>query len=213
MAAQFIRAYRGEQISLRLPVFFEYKLLPLLVGRGGMTIQDNDIQAELSYAYFHAVVSRAGFVCEHTSRLADGLGIDAMVHVCEQLAPNSKRTDFSVKVQLKSCSQPPALLRNGKFSYQIEAGLYRKMSNPLCDSVRLLVLMYLPQDMSEWLATSEDSLVCRKCCYWTSLLGAPDIGDQTTKQVHIPKSNLVSVDSFRALMTRISLPEEIRYDG
>ena len=40
---------------------------------------ENDIMAELSYAYLHAVAARAGFGCSVESRIDDGASVDAYV--------------------------------------------------------------------------------------------------------------------------------------
>jgi hypothetical protein len=37
-------------------------------------LTEQNIEAELSYAYLHAVASRAGFSCEYTPRHADAAG-------------------------------------------------------------------------------------------------------------------------------------------
>ena len=40
-------------------------------------LTEQNIEAELSYAYLHAVASRAGFSCEYRNRHLDGAGVDA----------------------------------------------------------------------------------------------------------------------------------------
>ncbi len=66
-----------------------------------MTTQN--IEAELSYAYLHAVASRAGFSCEYRNRHLDGAGVGATITVNGQvLAADSKLCDFPVDVQLKA---------------------------------------------------------------------------------------------------------------
>jgi len=39
-------------------------------------MQSNNPKSELSYVYFHAVASQAGFTCSVSNRLDDGRGID-----------------------------------------------------------------------------------------------------------------------------------------
>ena len=70
-----------------------------------MLLSMNEMEAELSYAYLHAVASRAGFACEIAGRQSDRAGIDARVHVKERLAPNASFTDFSIEIQLKATSR------------------------------------------------------------------------------------------------------------
>jgi hypothetical protein len=70
-----------------------------------MLLTENDIKAELSYAYLHAVASRAGCAAVWT----DGTGVDAVVRVRQRFADDSQYTNFSIDVQLKATSDEPAL--------------------------------------------------------------------------------------------------------
>jgi len=66
-------------------------------------LTDQNIEAELSYAYLHAVASKAGFSCEYRNRHLDGAGVDATItEDGRQLAGDSVLTSFSVDVQLKA---------------------------------------------------------------------------------------------------------------
>ena len=40
-----------------------------------MPLTENDVKAELSYAYLHAVAARAGFGCEVANRHSDNVGV------------------------------------------------------------------------------------------------------------------------------------------
>ena len=47
---------------------------------------ENNIKAELSYAYLHAVAARASFGCESSGRHSDSAGVDAYLRIKERLA-------------------------------------------------------------------------------------------------------------------------------
>src|SRR5437660_12721473 len=81
-----------------------------------MPLSENDIKAELSYAYLHAVASRAGVGCEVTGRLSDGAGVDAVLRVRERLAPAPSLVEFTVDVQLKATSGEPAV-KDDRYSF------------------------------------------------------------------------------------------------
>ncbi|MGH7222956.1 MAG: DUF4365 domain-containing protein, partial [Gemmataceae bacterium] len=81
-----------------------------------MLLSPNNIEAELSYAYLHAVASRAGFACEEGNRHEDGIGVDAKLRIKERFSPESILTNFTVDVQLKATTQEPAD-QKGKYSY------------------------------------------------------------------------------------------------
>jgi len=63
----------------------------------------NDIEAELSYAYLHAVAAHAGVACRPGDRHEDGRGIDAQLTAWGNW-PDSYRTEVNLKVQLKATS-------------------------------------------------------------------------------------------------------------
>ena len=74
----------------------------------------------------------------------------------------------------------------------------------------MLVVLFLPEDADAWLRHNEKRLVTRRCAYWLSLRGAPEV-DQGSQTVYIPRANLLSVDALRTLMTRFSKQEVLDY--
>ena len=84
-----------------------------------MILTRNNILSELSYAYLHAVASRAGFSCEVAGRHSDGAGVDARVGWKERLDPNTVHTNDDFRVQLKATTKPPTE-ESGRFSYFLE---------------------------------------------------------------------------------------------
>ncbi len=109
-----------------------------------MTTQN--IESELSYAYLHAVASRAGFACEIRNRHLDGAGVDATITADGKLlAPDSKLCYIPVDVQLKATRQ--ALPEEaGRFSYSLEIAHYDKLRKTDIGSPRILVVLRLPED-------------------------------------------------------------------
>ena len=76
-----------------------------------------NVEAELSYAYLHAVASRGGFSCSYTNRHLDDVGVDAQIDEDGRLlAPDSILTTFGLHVQLKATRVPP-VEQNERFSY------------------------------------------------------------------------------------------------
>ena len=170
-----------------------------------------NIESELSYAYLHAIASRAGIICESTGRHTDEAGVDAILRVKGRLAEDSILTQFPVEVQLKATKQTPAE-QNGKYSYSLKVKNYNELRSTNTGAPQLLIVFYLPEDSNTWLDHSEECLVSRRCAYWVSLRGAPET-EVESKTIHIPRANLLSVDSLRALMTRFSKREVLNYEG
>lgn len=172
-----------------------------------MLLTENNIKAELSYAYIHAVAARAGFGCRDGDRHDDGAGVDAFVRVKERLSPDAVITDFLAEVQLKATSEPPAA-QGDRFSFFLKRDHYDKprgAENPLR---RFLVVLFLPPVQAEWLDHTADQLLLRRCAYWCSLKGAGATANKSGQTVYLPRANVFSVDGLRGLMTRVAMNDE-----
>jgi hypothetical protein len=172
-------------------------------------LTDQNIESELSYAYLHAIASRAGIICEGVGRHTDEAGVDAILRIKGSLAENSTLTQFTVEVQLKATKQDP-IERDGKYSYSLKIKNYNELRSTKTGVPQLLVVFYLPEDSSSWLDHSEECLVSRRCAYWVSLRGA-EATNVNAKTIYVARSNLLSAESLLALMTRFSRQEVLQY--
>jgi hypothetical protein len=176
-------------------------------------LTDQNIEAELSYAYLHAVASKAGFSCEYRNRHLDGAGVDATItEDGRKLANDSVLTSFSVDVQLKATYQD-LTEHNGCLSYSLSVPHYDKLRKDEVAAPRILVVLRLPANPDEWLHISEDALVAKRCAYWVSLRAAPASANRENQTVYIPRSNLLSPSGLTALMVRFSRREVITYEA
>jgi hypothetical protein len=176
-------------------------------------LSKQNIEAELSYAYLHAVAAQAGFGCKAGARHDDDAGVDAIVSEDRRrLAKESVLTSFDLHVQLKATYQTP-VEQDGKYSFNLTIPRYDKLRNPAVNSARLLVVLYLPADANDWLTHSEEAMIARRCAYWVSLKNAPASINPKNQTVYIPRRQLLSPASLTALMTQLSKREEIHYEG
>ncbi len=175
-----------------------------------MPLTENDVKAELSYAYLHAVVSRAGFSCEVTGRLSDGAGVDAVLRIRERLTPPPSLLEFTVDVQLKATSSEP-VLRDDRYSFWLIRRHYDKLRMIEIRNPRILVVLFLPPDPAQWVEHTVDALLLRRCAWWVSLFDAPATDNQTGQTVYLPRRNEFSVAGLRDLLTRLATGEMIRY--
>lgn len=176
-----------------------------------MPLTENNIKAELSYAYLHAVAARAGFGCEVAGRHSDDAGVDAYLRVKERLADDVIHTNFCIEVQLKATSKIPALEAD-RYSYWLQdVGRYEELRVRTAPMPKLLVVLFLPENAAEWLLHSEEALVARRCAYWVSLWDAPPCGNRTGQTVYLPCVNVLSVDGLRSVARRLAREEELVY--
>jgi hypothetical protein len=174
-------------------------------------LTDQNLEAELSYAYLHAVASRAGFACEYTTRHMDSAAVDAIVREEGRfLAADSELGSFELYVQLKATYQHLTEV-NERWSYPLPIGQYNKLRSVRVSAPRLLVLLLLPEDATEWLRHSEDGLLAKRCAYWVSVRGAPESVNDVSQTVYIPKRQVLSPQSLTELMTRFSRREVLPY--
>lgn len=176
-----------------------------------MLTQQN-IEAELSYAYLHAVASRGGFSCEVSNRHMDSAAVDAIVREDgKMLASDSVLTSFEVHVQLKATYQPLVDV-GGRWAFSLPVHQYNRLRAIRVGSPKLLMVMQLPSTVDDWLRHSEDGLTAKRCGYWVSLRGAPESPNDRTQTIYIPRSQLLSPDALMDLMTRFSRREAVNYE-
>lgn len=176
-----------------------------------MLLNENNIKAELSYAYLHAIAARAGFSCQAGDRHEDGIGIDAKLRIKERFGPQSLLTNFSVDIQLKATSEAVTEV-DGGYRYSLRLKNYNELRSVECQAPQLLVVFWLPVDSEQWLIHSTQKLICQRCAYWVSLRSAPPSTNDTAQTVSIPIDNHLSVPKLRELMGRFSRREVINYE-
>jgi Domain of unknown function (DUF4365) len=176
-------------------------------------LTDQNIEAELSYAYLHAVATRGGFACEYAGRHLDGAGVDATLYEDGRfLAPDSAYRSFALQVQLKATIGEPAE-RDNRFSHELTIPHYDKLRDTRITIPRVLVVLFLPREPAQWLLHSEDGLIARRCAYWACLTAAPASVNKTSQTVYLPRTQVLSVEGLTALMTRLSRREVLRYEA
>jgi hypothetical protein len=171
-------------------------------------LSSNDIEAELSYAYLHAVAGHAGVGCRYAIRHEDGRGIDAQLTAWGSW-PESYRTEVNLNVQLKATAALPADdgLHLSYFLKESEKSThYDDLRSKTVDIPRILVVLFLPEDSTAWLTHSADQLVLKRCAYWVNLRGAEPKPKENKWGVTIklPKAQVFSPDGLRALITQLA---------
>ncbi len=177
-----------------------------------MLLSDNDIKSELSYAYLHAVASRAGLACEVAGRHSDGAGVDATVRAKERFDSLSIYTHFSLEVQLKATSANPAPDARGRYPFPLTLDHYNKLRDAGAAAQQILVVLFLPEDKARWIDHSLEGLISRRCAFWVSLRNAPDSVNQTSQTVYLPEVNPFSVEGLRSVMAMCSRGVRIDYE-
>jgi len=173
-----------------------------------MPLNENDIESELSYAYLHAVASKAGLSCSISTRLDDNAGIDAQVMGLGDFGGTI--TDVRLDIQLKA-TRLECKEQDGRFPYRLTLEHYNVLRSTRRECQCLLVVFFLPDDADEWLTCTEEQLAMRKCAYWVSLRGAPPSANTSYQTIYIPRKNILSVESLKEVIQKRSYEEYICY--
>lgn len=68
---------------------------------------------------------------------------------------------------------------------------------------RILVVVLIPENLSDWVVQSEAELSMRYCAYWISLRGKPETQNLTSVTIEIPRSNQFTVEVLQSMIQRI----------
>ena len=149
----------------------------------------NDRMEAMSFAYISAVGAGAGFDVRFPRR--DRGSIDGTIH-----SEDPPFAEFQFQAKSTSAEQ----ISGGEIRFPLPVGNQRDLT--VSTTVpRILIVMLLPADESDWLAQSSDELCMRKCAYWTALEGQDPSENRSTITVPIPLANMFDVSAARRWMT------------
>ena len=152
-------------------------------------LASTDIEEALSRVYVQAVAARAGYTTADYSQDRDG--IDILIRAGGKMRP-------AIDIQLKATINlgNPS---NGFFHYPLRSENYNLLCGP-SQTPRLLVVLGLPRDRTEWLSITADELILRRSAYWSNFREHDETEIKSSITVHIPEQNLFNVDNLRMLM-------------
>ncbi len=164
----------------------------------------NEQKQQLSVAYVHAVTAQAGYTCQ--VQTVDDDSVDVLVgargYIHNQAVIRSPR----IELQLKATSSPRVGVTHLTFP------LTRKNYDELRTRSlvpRLLLVLVLPKEPAEWIETSEECMISRRCAYWASVLGMPETRNRRSVSVRLPRSQRVDVAQLQWLMQQVSRQEPV----
>ncbi len=158
----------------------------------------NQQQEEISRAYVQAVAARAGL--GSTMPRLD-FGIDLILHEIAQVRNRLIESGFRLDVQAKSTTR--ARVSEAEIRYDLEVRAYEVLRQSAPGCPRILVVLVLPENETEWVTQTEAALSIRHCAYWLSLRGRSTVSNRKTVRVRIPRDNVFSVSALRELMAKV----------
>ena len=152
-------------------------------------LSPQDKEEALSRVYVQAVAAAAGYLTAEPDFDRDG--VDLRIHAGGAMRP-------ALDLQLKA-----TVNLHGPVDGDPQFPLPRRNYDLLrleTQTPRLLVVLDLPSDPSQWVTITADELVLRHRAYWLNLTGFDATDNKSSITVRIPRQNLFNVENLRALM-------------
>jgi hypothetical protein len=157
-------------------------------------------QEEFSYAFISTIVAAAGYAMPPPTRSLDNAGIDVIVTAPGEVGTAlSPRFDAQVK-----CTSISSYIKKKHFNYPLAVHNYTRLIHPNPCATQLLIVVYIPKDLTRWTDMTEDGNILRHCAYWISLKGKASTTNKETVTIPIPRENLLTPQSLQAIMQRIA---------
>jgi hypothetical protein len=155
-------------------------------------------QEALCRAYVRAIAAQAGWICSEPEQ---DYGIDLCLRAVRVRGHRHADASGQFDVQLKSTTR--ATVTDTEVLYDLEVKNYEDLREPGENCPRILVVLVMPEDETQWLSQTVEELVLRHCAYWISLEGHPTTRATATIRIAIPRNNVFSVEAVDGILTRL----------
>lgn len=151
---------------------------------------------QFSQAYLQAVASAAGFTLAEPK--VDDDSVDWSISARGPFgALRSPRLDLQLK-----CTEVVAN-SNGYFNFPLKVKNYKDLRGTDLHIPRILVVVFVPDDVEYWIDQDEERLIIKHCAYWASLRNEPQTENRRTVSVQLPRRNQFTVASLTAMIRQI----------
>jgi hypothetical protein len=163
----------------------------------GIKPMDENAQKEqFCRAYVQAVAAVAGFAWSEPS--VDDDSIDLTLS-----ARGGGGTVRSPRLDLQLKCHAQVTPESSSFAFPVKIKNYDDLRDDTVMVPRILVVVLVPGDVSDWIRHTEDELRLRRCGYWSSLRGLEGTQNRQTVSVSIDRTNLFCPDGLRQIMQRL----------
>ncbi len=151
---------------------------------------------QFSVAYTRAVIATAGFKVYREDVDDDSVDIGVA-----RRGGNGTVRSPHCDIQLKCTSQH--VLKETDIHFPLPLKNYDDLRATDLHVPRILVIMLVPEPVSEWLEQDETALRLHRCAYWRSLRGEPETNNSTSVTISVPCGNIFGVAALEDIMNRI----------
>ena len=156
----------------------------------------NQQKEQFSITYVRAITAVAGYSLYRPE--IDNDSVDLGI-----LSRGGTGKIFSPRLELQLKCTARDVLEKNSIKYPLIIKNYHDLRiNSLVP--RILVIVLVPEKITDWIKQTEDELCLRYCAYWVSLRGMPDTTNTTNVTIEIPRSNQFTPDALQTIIQRIS---------
>lgn len=156
----------------------------------------NAQKEQFSQAYVQAVAAVAGYNWSQPS--VDDDSVDLTL-----AAKGGGGITRSPKLDLQLKCHALATPAESCFSFALKIKNYEDLRGDNVQVPRILVIVLVPDDVTDWLNHTEEEVALRRSGYWVSLRGDPPTTNTATVSVTVSRSQQFSPDGLRGIMQRI----------
>lgn len=161
-------------------------------------------QEALSRACGQAIAGCCGLSCSFRDF---DYGIDLTLHEIRRRGRRYYESGFKLDVQAKSTtveSRTPT-----DVPYDLPMTNYDDLRDEGVGCPRILVLLVLPEQESDWTKQTEEHLQLCHGAYWLSLKGYPPAGNAKTVRIRLPRKQLFTMTALHEVMDRVCRREPL----
>jgi hypothetical protein len=150
------------------------------------------------------VAARAGYTCQ--VRTVDHDSVDVQIGAIGYVHHQAVVRSPQLAIQLKATSAPRLGAKH--LTFPLKRKNYEDLRAPsLIPGV--LVVLVLPKNPAEWIETSEECMISRRCAYWVSLVGMPETPNTRSVSVRLPRAQQFNVQQLQGLMQQVARQEPL----
>lgn len=160
----------------------------------------NQKKEQFSVAYVNAIAAQAGL-----SNAQPSVDDDSIDLILKGKGFCGKIRSPQLELQLKCTSRD--LVKDGFIRFPLSIKNYNDLRGEDILIPRYLVVLLVPENVSEWAELRDEELVLRNTCHWVSIRNHPEKNNISTVTVDIPFAQKLTKDTLLMLMQSASKGE------
>lgn len=156
----------------------------------------NEYKEQFSLGYIHMLCSAAGLDFDPKGRALDNQGVDITI-----TAPGKVNGVSNVRLDVQVKCTSSSIVDNGdSVKFDLESKNYNRLIATDTYDRQVLIVVHVPDEMTDWVQVKDDKTVSRYCAYWLDLRGRKPTKNKSSIRIKISKDNLLTPESLQQLI-------------